>query len=336
MRLRQGGGAASQASVARIRSSASAQDPSHPPFLLQVCGFSLNVCNGCGCTLPEKTCTSANVFCGFIYGVAKAAFPLTISIRRQTTELIVFDDLLSLSACHLNAVPTTVHIPDWRFLLKDPHQGLRILTALEDAAWRAIREHYLADEKFRSKFIRGGKDGRWTRARMEAIRPHAIIGANFPPSQFQLHLQSFLMPFLPLQYRMYLDGQHLTKNRFFPVEYIKAVLSLGEPMPVTMDTPIEDIIAHFAARGVDYDAMHAACYANCGASHRALANWQPDDFALRIQGGKVIGAEQLDKCDVVAADKAVLQGYGRPYSQAGKPTGTYYKYRRTQVLPSWA
>jgi hypothetical protein len=170
---------------------------------------------------------------------------------------------------------------------------------------------------------------------MEAMRPHAVIGANFPPSQFQLHLQSFLMPFLPLQYRMYLDGQHMTKDRFFPVEYIKAVLLLGEPMHVTMDTPIEDIISHFASRGVNYNAMHAACYAGCGASHRALANWQPDDFELRIREGQVLCSE-LGKSEVAAADKAALQGYGRPYNQAGKPTGTYYKYRRTEVLPSWA
>lgn len=306
-----------------------------PSRRLQVCGYSLSVCNGCGSSLPEKTTTSANIFSGFIYGVARAPFPLTISIRQQTDDLVVFDDLLSLSPCHLNVVPTSVHIPDWRFLLKDPRKGLHIVTALEQAAWRSIREHFLADEGYRSKFLRGSKDGPWTRARVEAMRPHVIMGANFPPSQFQLHLQSFLMPFLPQQYQMYLDGQHMTKDRFFPVKYIKAVLSLGEPMPVTMDTRIEDIIAHFAALGVDYDAMHAACYASCGASHRALANWQPDDFALRIQGGQVLNSE-LDMSAVVAADKMVLQGYGRPYNQAGRPTGTYYKYRRTQVIPSWA
>ena len=37
-----------------------------------------------------------------------------------------------------------------------------------------------------------------------------------------------LPPLLPFQYRMYLDGQHFTHSRFFPLEYIKAVLALGE------------------------------------------------------------------------------------------------------------
>ena len=35
---------------------------------------------------------------------------------------------------------------------------------------------------------------------------------------------------------------------------------------VQMETPVEEIIAHFATRGVDYDEMHAACY--LAARHR--------------------------------------------------------------------
>lgn len=32
--------------------------------------------------------------------------------------------------------------------------------------------------------------------------------------------------------------------------------------------------------------------------------------------------------DVAGKDKVVLQNYGRPYNDAGKPTGTYYKYAK--------
>ena len=62
------------------------------------------------------------------------------------------------------------------------------------------------------------------------MRSHVIAGCNFPPSQFQLHIQYILPPHLPFQYRMYLDGQHYTHKRFFPLEYIKAVLALDEPV----------------------------------------------------------------------------------------------------------
>ena len=41
-------------------------------------------------------------------------------------------------------------------------------------------------------------------------------GFNYPPSQYQLHLQFMLPPFLPFQHLMYLVGNHFTKGRFFP------------------------------------------------------------------------------------------------------------------------
>ncbi len=37
-----------------------------------------------------------------VYGVGKAGFPLKISLRLQEPDVMVFDDLLSLSTCHLN------------------------------------------------------------------------------------------------------------------------------------------------------------------------------------------------------------------------------------------
>ena len=72
---------------------------------------------------------------------------------------------------------------------------------------------------------------------------------------------------------MYLDGQHLTHGRFFPLEYIKAVLALGERVDVTMDTPVEALIERFRDR-VDYDSMHASCYARVETGQQLLANWQ--------------------------------------------------------------
>ena len=75
----------------------------------KVCGFSLTECNACGKPLPAETSHSPNVFSGFIYGIASAPFPLHISIRRQSAQLLVFDDLLALTPCHLNAVPTSAY-----------------------------------------------------------------------------------------------------------------------------------------------------------------------------------------------------------------------------------
>lgn len=168
----------------------------------KMCGWSLAQCNSCGADLPSEVSFSHNLFMGFVYGVGKAPFPLTISIRRQTSELVVFDDILSLSPCHLNVIPTTAFIPDWRFLLRRPAEGLRLICQLEGAAWGCVEE-FLKHDAWRTKMLRADPSGK----RQQDFRQHVIAGCNFPPSQFQLHIQYFMMPFLPFQYKMYLDGQ---------------------------------------------------------------------------------------------------------------------------------
>jgi len=149
-----------------------------------------------------------------------------------------------------------------------------------------------------------------------------------------MHIQYLMMPLTPFQYRMYQEGQHFTARRFFPLTYIKSVLALGEAMEVTMDTPVDDIISHFDDR-VNYDAMHAICYAQVERSHAALANWQARDFGLLIESdGTVVGSEQT-KAALIAADKGTIQNYGRPYKPDGRPSGTYYKYARSERVPEW-
>lgn len=109
----------------------------------KVCAFSLTKCNECGNELPAEVTFSYNIFMGFIYGVQKGPFPLTISIRLQTENLLAFDDMLSLTPCHLNIIPTSHYIPDWRFLLRDPSKGLELISEMEDAAWNCVAEQFI-------------------------------------------------------------------------------------------------------------------------------------------------------------------------------------------------
>ena len=82
-----------------------------------------------------------------------------------------------------------------------------------------------------------------------------MCGCNFPPSQFQLHLQYFLMPWLPSHYQAFTAGASLTRRRWFPLAYLKALLRLDLPMRVELDTPLEAILAAYDAR-VSYDAAY--------------------------------------------------------------------------------
>ena len=118
---------------------------------------------------------------GFVYGVARAPFPLQISIRSQTPERLVFDDLLALSPCHLNVIPTYAHIPDWRFLLRRPAEGLKLLCTLEDAAWDAAATQFVQSEGWATKMLLPGPAR--TRSQLAEMRAHVVAGCNFPPSQ---------------------------------------------------------------------------------------------------------------------------------------------------------
>ena len=78
---------------------------------------------------------------GFVFGLQKDPFPLNISMRHQTVDHMVFDDLLALSSCHLNAIATAQYIPDFRFLLASP-QGTNLATTLRDSCIEVFRNQF--------------------------------------------------------------------------------------------------------------------------------------------------------------------------------------------------
>lgn len=162
----------------------------------------------------------------FAFGIAKSSFPYTISIRFQSPEYLVFDDLLANSSCHINAIPTSVHIPDWRYLLTNPQEGLKIVRNLLKYAEKVVKEQFLANQAWRKKYL---KDATITPAEFLQF---AMAGMNYPPSQFQLHLQYVTFPVVPFQYYMHKQGKVFMRHRFFPIKYIIRVLELDVPMEI--------------------------------------------------------------------------------------------------------
>lgn len=183
--------------------------------------YTLPSCNLCGTSLAGVPITFIdNVFTGFVYGIERCAqFPLTVSIREQSPEFLVFDDLLALSPCHLNVIPTRAYIPDWTFLLKRPAEGLALIIEMHGRCASVLRSQFLSNPAFRNGIIRGGS----------AIPDSELVasvaaGFNIPPSQYQLHLQFIMPPLLPYQHLMYLRGNHYTK-----VQFAKPPLSMKLP-----------------------------------------------------------------------------------------------------------
>merc|ERR1712060_915635 len=141
----------------------------------------------------------------------------------------------------------------------------------------------------------------------EDVEKHVISGLNFPPSQFQLHLQFMLPPFMPFHYHMYLHGRHFSVERFFPTEYILAALSsLPEAIPGARNMDMKQLIALVNKKtGVDYYKFHSKCYARYGTSHLALGAWDPVDFERVIVNGVVVcrasDMSPYEKQDLTAA-----------------------------------
>ena len=308
-------------------------------------GFTLQQCNACGASLRDVPIGHTNnVFTGFACGVKSGPFPFTISLRLQDPDFMVFDDLLSLTLAHLNVIPTSVFLPDWRFLLRHPQRGLALVDEMHSRCVRVLREQFLASRAWRAASFNADA----AQLSDDELLRFVMAGFNFPPSQFQLHLQFMMPPLLPFQYQQYQRGVHMTYERFFPLPYVRAVLALDAPYDVRDDTPIGDIIAHYKALGVDYDVLHAEYYKRAQTSQEKLANFAPAHFdALVVDSGPDTPAAvyafsdeahseaaldaDADAKALPNADKMQMQNYGRPYVD-GKPRGTYYAHARANPM----
>ncbi|CAE8640277.1 unnamed protein product, partial [Polarella glacialis] len=175
----------------------------------------------------------------------------------------------------------------------------------------------------------------------EELKEYVILGMNFPPSMFQIHLQFIHFPLLPFHDSQLQKGEHFTYRRFFPLGYLQKALALGDAVKmenVTMETDLETILEKVKAAGVDYDVFHAAQIKKAHGLQNRLAGtaWKEDCFAYRVHGDQVTekGSDgnfevKPDMCskEVQKGDAKALQNYGRPYKD-DKPTGTYYKYAK--------
>ena len=118
----------------------------------------------------------------------------------------------------MNVIPTCHYLPDWRFLLKRPKEGLFLIQKLRATCERVFEQQFFSNKQWLSKYI---KPQNWT---AKALCEHVASGFNYPPSQYQLHLQFILPPFLPFQYKMYLEGISLLSPFFIYLLYIRFIL----------------------------------------------------------------------------------------------------------------
>jgi hypothetical protein len=335
-------------------------------------GFTLATCNQCGHSLTATAISfTPNVFMGFVFGIAKAPFPLTISIRAQDDSTIVFDDLLALSPLHLNVIPTAQFIPDWRYLLRRPREGLEVSEKMLQKCQTVADEQFLGhDSEWRRTLLRRARTPVLSPAGGEvtqfSVQHHMCCGFNYPPSQSQLHLQYICPNVMPFQYAQFLNGVHFTVGRFFPFSYVRRCLEIlaeremaaaaSSTIPSDLlqdDTDVASIIQYFTdVHQHDYAAAHALFCKRFADLAEEFSNWDADLFEGRVvptangcgvllrhsaTDGVPVPLETVVIAEVAAADKVELQSYGRPYNAAtGRPTGSYYAHpKQPEDIAVW-
>jgi len=302
--------------------------------------YTLLECNACNYSLRKVDITfTDNIFTGFIFGIAKTSFPLIISMRYQDRKVMVIDDLLQVTPVHLDCIYSEMYLSDLRCLFVNPREALAVLQNMFNKVWEVIQEQFLENKPFREKML-----PRSIGLSKADMRKHLACGLNFPPSQYQLHLQVMLPPFMPFHWQMYRDGKHFTMWRFFPFEYLRDTLKAlrGRPIRSAPSMDIFELVDVIRSKtGIRYEDVYAHCYNRYGESHKQLASWRSEDFEqVIVDGTSILGMEDMSlykSQDVAAArkhDTRMLQNYGRPYVN-GAPSGTFYKYPKNPPLRYW-
>jgi hypothetical protein len=303
----------------------------------KACAYTMTHCNACGRSLAASPISyNDNVFTSFILGIARGKFPFAISMRAQSSNMLCFDDPLSMAACHFNCIPTDVYVPDMRFLFTDPAKGLLLVNRIFDYAATACLKQFWGNDAFRQKVFCD------ERAPSSPKELFGIVtcGLNFPPSMYQLHLQFIHPPFLPMHHVFAIEGKHLTKDRFFPLEFLVEALSLGDKVKVVADAngdiDLDEILRKAEALGVSYNRIHKRMMRKYKAQQRRFGSYAEDEFECLVKGGEVRSRDtgsvlpSANADAIMKEDRLILQNYGRPYKEPNndKSSCTYYKFAK--------
>jgi len=301
--------------------------------------FTLLSCNACSTSLADVEIShTINIFTSFVLGIERGNFPLVISMRYQDESFLLFDDILAMASCHLNCIPGDYYVRDLRVLFEHPKQGLILLNEMKEKIVSCIRQDFWSNQQWRRMY---------KELELEELLEHIILGLNYPPSQYQLHLHAMIPPFTPDHYSLFLQGKHFIQGRWFPLEFVMLGLEKLVQSSATITNAgqlsIEQLIEKLGSFGIEYSKVYQQCYQRYQASHRILCRWSREHFealvwqgktllSLRTNQQKMLSSEQRKQ--LKKTDKMALQNWGRPYDKE-QPTGSYYRYAKEGSLPIW-
>lgn len=305
--------------------------------------FTSKNCNSCGKSMENVPVSHAdNVFMEFIYGIrGTVERPLKVSLRYQTPDLLAFDDLLSVSTCHFVVIPTNEYIPDWRFLLRRPREGLDLIHKFMDCCKKVFEEQFIANKEWVGRNVPPE-----LRTSMDKLYDLVEVGFNFPPSQYQLHMHFVYPQYLPFQRNMTLHNEPVMPSiiRYFPTQYVQKALEClietgreHEFADINEDTDINFVTDKIMSLfGLDKYEYYDKYYFGHYESDAMLLGrvWKTDDFEgygigdTIYKWGESTPVDGLNCKGAALLEKKAMGNYGRPLSEDGSFFGTYYKYAK--------
>lgn len=299
-------------------------------------------CNLCGSSMENVPISfSDNVFMEFIYGIrGSVERPLKLSLRYQTPELMAFDDLLSVSTCHFVVIPTNEYIPDWRFLLRRPHEGLDLIHKFIDCCKKVFEEQFMSNKAWVERNVPPQLTS------LDEIYDYVEMGFNFPPSQFQLHMHFVYPQQLPFQSNMTMHNEPVMPSelRYLPTQYVQTALEKiietgneQEFADLNEDADFNAITGRIKELfGLDKFDFYRKYYFDNYESNGDLFGkvWKAEEFEGYGIGDKIYKwgettpVEGLNRRGAAALEKKALGNYGRPLNEDGSFFGTYYKYAK--------
>lgn len=143
-------------------------------------------------------------------------------------------------------------------------------------------------------------------------------------------------------------------------------MALNETFSIKEDTTVEEITSYFQEKhGLVYENYIQETIERLDKLQDSIANWMPQDFEyLAIDGGNQVyrideendravlvddSGPSIDVCFFVwpvnqskvlnlanVSDPLQLSNYGRPYNEQNRPTGHYYPYAKSKLIPNFA
>ena len=198
------------------------------PDLYDVPGQHPN-CNECGTPLKREPDVSENPFMAMLFGVQQFFFrgknqDATASIRLENEDVLIFDDLGYNSPGQVVTIPTKVYIPNVSFLFNNYAEALELLDTMNAARKQVYTDQFLQNSEWLEMMFgsdakllfNGDADKNW-----ETLQSLMRVGFNYPPSQFQLHIQTSVVPLTPFNHSKLKNGEHFPKDRWLRKNFTK-------------------------------------------------------------------------------------------------------------------